>query len=333
MDQLWLWIGFNAFVIVMLAIDLGVIHREAHEVSMKEAGAWSAIWVALALAFNYGVYHFMGPQAGLEFLTGYLIEKALSVDNIFVFVLIFSFFSVPPRYQHRVLFWGILGALLMRGVMIAAGAVLISEFHWIIYVFGAFLVVTGIRMATQSEHAIDPERNPVIRLVRRFVPVSTEYHGQRFWVRAEAGGRLRLVATPLFVVLVLVETTDLIFAVDSIPAIFAITQDPFIVYTSNVFAILGLRALYFLLAGVIHRFHYLKLGLSAVLVFVGVKMLLAEVCKVPVGVSLGIIGLVLATAIVASLAFPKEAAAQHPSMQPGAAPSELKAPNDSPSAD
>jgi tellurite resistance protein TerC len=332
-DQLWLWIGFNTFVIVMLAFDLGVIHREAHEVSMKEAGAWSAIWVALALAFNYGVYHFMGPQAGLEFLTGYLIEKALSVDNIFVFVLIFSFFSVPPRYQHRVLFWGILGALLMRGAMIAAGAVLITEFHWIIYVFGAFLVITGIRMATQTEHAIDPERNPVIRLVRRFVPVSTEYHGQRFWVRAEAGGRLRLVATPLFVVLVLVETTDLIFAVDSIPAIFAITQDPFIVYTSNVFAILGLRALYFLLAGVIHRFHYLKLGLSAVLVFVGVKMLLAEAYKVPIGVSLGIIGLVLATAIVASLAFPKEAAAHHPSVHPGPAPSELQAPNHPPSAD
>jgi tellurite resistance protein TerC len=331
-DQLWLWIGFNAFVIVMLAIDLGVFHREAHEVSMKEAGAWSAIWVALALAFNYGVYHFMGPQAGLEFLTGYLIEKALSVDNIFVFVLIFSYFSVPPRYQHRVLFWGILGALLMRGAMIAAGAVLITEFHWIIYVFGAFLVVTGIRMATQTEHAIDPERNPVIRLVRRLVPVSTEYHGQRFWVRAEAGGRLRLVATPLFVVLVLVETTDLIFAVDSIPAIFAITQDPFIVYTSNVFAILGLRALYFLLAGVIHRFHYLKLGLSAVLVFVGVKMLLAEVYKVPIGVSLGIIGLVLATAIVASLAFPKEVAAQAPSVHPAEGPSEPETQDRSPPA-
>ena len=333
MDQLWLWIGFNAFVIVMLAIDLGVFHREAHEVSMKEAGAWSAVWVALALAFNFGVYHFMGPQEGLEFLTGYLIEKALSVDNIFVFVLIFSYFSVPPRFQHRVLFWGILGALLMRGAMIAAGAVLITEFHWIIYVFGAFLVVTGIRMATQTEQAIDPERNPVIRLVRRLVPVSTEYHGQRFWVRANVAGRLRLVATPLFVVLVLVETTDLIFAVDSIPAIFAITQDPFIVYTSNVFAILGLRALYFLLAGVIHRFHYLKLGLSAVLVFVGVKMLLAEIYKVPIGVSLGIIGLVLATAIVASLAFPKEAAAQQPPVNPVPAPSDLQAPNHSPSAD
>ena len=303
-DQLWLWIGFNAFVLVMLAIDLGVFHREAHEVSMKEAGAWSALWVALALTFNYGVYRFMGPQAGLEFLTGYLIEKALSVDNIFVFVLIFSYFSVPPRYQHRVLFWGILGALVMRGAMIAAGAVLIAEFHWIIYVFGAFLIFTGIRMAVQKAQAIDATKNPVIRLVRRFVPVSDQYHGQKFWVRTEVGGRLRLVATPLFVVLVLVETTDLIFAVDSIPAIFAITQDPFIVYTSNVFAILGLRALYFLLAGVIHRFHYLKLGLSVVLVFVGAKMLLADVYKVPVGVSLGIIALVLATAIASSLLVP-----------------------------
>ena len=307
MDQLWLWIGFNAFVLVILALDLGVIHRDAHAVSMKEAGAWSALWVALALAFNYGVYHFMGPQAGLEFLTGYLIEKALSVDNIFVFVLIFSYFSVPPRYQHRVLFWGILGALLMRGAMIAAGAVLIAEFHWIIYVFGTFLVLTGIRMALQKAHAIDAAKNPVIRLVRRFVPVSDQYHGQRFWVRAEVGGRLRLVATPLFVVLVLIETTDLIFAVDSIPAIFAITQDPFIVYTSNVFAILGLRALYFLLAGVIHRFHYLKLGLSIVLVFVGAKMLLTDLYKVPAGLSLGIIALVLATAIVASLVAPMKA--------------------------
>jgi tellurite resistance protein TerC len=306
-DQLWLWIGFNAFVLVMLALDLGVFHRQAHEVSMKEAGAWSALWVSLALVFNFGVYHFMGPQAGLEFLTGYLIEKALSVDNIFVFVLIFSYFNVPARYQHRVLFWGILGALLMRGAMIAAGAVLISEFHWIIYVFGAFLVVTGIRMAMQTERAIDAQKNPVIRLVRRFVPVSEAYHGQKFWVRAEVAGRLRLVATPLFVVLVLVETTDLVFAVDSIPAIFAITQDPFIVYTSNVFAILGLRALYFLLAGVIHRFHYLKLGLSAVLVFVGTKMLLTDIYKVPVGLSLGIIALVLASSIVASLMMPKRA--------------------------
>ena len=313
MDQLWPWVGFNVFVLAMLALDLGVFHKEAHEVSIKEAGAWSALWVTLALVFNYGIYHFMGPEVGLQFLTGYLIEKALSVDNIFVFVLIFSYFQVPPRYQHRVLFWGILGALVMRGAMIAAGAALIERYHWIIYVFGAFLVFTGIRMATQTEHAIEPESNPVIRLVKRFVPVTNQYHGQNFFIREGVGGRMRRVATPLFVVLVLVETTDLIFAVDSIPAIFAITTDPFIVYTSNVFAILGLRALYFLLAGVIHRFHYLKLGLSVVLVFVGVKMLVTYFdYKVPIGVSLGIIGGVLAVSVVASLLFPRAALAHDP---------------------
>jgi tellurite resistance protein TerC len=308
MDQLWLWVGFNAFVLGMLALDLGVFHRKAHEVSIREAAAWSAVWVALALAFNYGIYRFMGADAGLQFLTGYLIEKALSVDNIFVFVLVFSYFRVPARYQHRVLFWGILGALVMRGIMIAAGAALIARFHWIIYLFGAFLVFTGIRMATQSEHAIDPESNPVIRLVRRLMPVTSRYHGQHFFVR-DAG---RWVATPLFVVLAFVETTDLIFAVDSIPAVFAVTTDAFLVYTSNVFAILGLRALYFLLAGVIHRFHFLKLGLSAVLVFVGAKMLLADVYKVPIGLSLGVIALVLGGSVVASLLFPRAARAHDP---------------------
>ncbi len=314
MDQLWLWIAFNVFVLAMLAVDLLVFHREAHEVRLKEAAAWSALWVALALSFNVGVYVLMGRETGLEFLAGYLIEKALSVDNIFVFVLIFSYFGVPPRYQHRVLFWGILGALVMRGAMIAAGAYLIHQFHWIIYVFGAFLVFTGIRMATQDQHAIEPEANPVIRLVRRLVPVSPVYHGQRFFVREEVspGGPLRLVATPLFVVLVLVETTDLVFAVDSIPAIFAITQDTFIVYTSNVFAILGLRAMYFLLAGVIHRFHYLKIGLSVVLVFVGVKMLGSDFYKVPVGLSLGVISMVLGASAWASLAWPRKAEAHSP---------------------
>ena len=316
MDQIWLWIGFNAFVLLMLALDLGVFHRNAHEVSLREAAAWSTLWVALAMTFNFGVYHFMGAEAGLAFLTGYLIEKALSVDNIFVFVLIFSYFNVPAKYQHRVLFWGILGALLMRGAMIAAGAALIAEFHWIIYVFGAFLVFTGIRMAMQTEHDIDAESNPVIRLVRRVMPVTNVYHGQKFFVQEEVGGRLRRVATPLFVVLVLVETTDLIFAVDSIPAIFAITTDTFLVYTSNVFAILGLRALYFLLAGVIHKFHYLKLGLSAVLVFVGAKMLLADVYKVPVGISLVVIALLLLGAVAASLLFPKQAVDRDPIDEP-----------------
>jgi tellurite resistance protein TerC len=308
MDSIWILVGFNAFVLAMLALDLFVFHREAHEVRLREAALWSVLWVALALAFGAGIGHFMGRQAGLEYLTGYLIEKALSVDNIFVFVLVFSYFGVPPRYQHRVLFWGILGALLMRGAMIAAGAYLIHQFHWIIYVFGGFLVFTGVRMAWQTEHSIQPEANPVIRLVRRFVPVTDVYHGQRFFVRE--GGRR--VATPLFVVLVLVETTDLIFAVDSIPAIFAVTEDPFIVYTSNIFAILGLRALYFLLAGVVHKFHYLKLGLSVVLVFVGAKMLATDVYKVPVGISLGVIALVLATSVIASLVWPAAAEAHDP---------------------
>jgi tellurite resistance protein TerC len=305
-DPIWLWIGFNAFVLAMLAVDLGVFHRKAHEVSLREAGAWSAVWVTLALAFAYGVYTLMGPQAGMEFLTGYLIEKALSVDNIFVFVLLFSYFGVPALYQHRVLFWGVLGALVMRGAMIGAGALLIERFHWIIYVFGAFLVFTGIRMALARQEQVHVEANPLIRLVRRFVPITAEYRGQRFFVREEVGGRLRTFATPLFLVLVAVETTDLIFAVDSIPAIFAVTRDPFIVYSSNVFAILGLRALYFLLAGVMHRFHYLKLGLSVVLAFVGTKMLLADVYKVPVTASLVVIAAVLAISVAASLLFPKQ---------------------------
>jgi tellurite resistance protein TerC len=312
MQQLWPWVGFNVFVLAMLALDLFVFHREAHEVRLKEAAGWSIFWVALALLFNVGLYYVRGADDGLAFLTGYLIEKALSVDNIFVFVLVFSYFDVPPRYQHRVLFWGILGALVMRGAMIGAGALLIARFHWIIYVFGAFLVITGIRMATQTERAIEPESNPVIRLVRRFIPVSNAYQGQRFFTRQEIGGRMRRVATPLFIVLVLVETTDLIFALDSIPAIFAVTTDPFLVYTSNVFAILGLRALYFLLAGVIHRFHYLKLALSLVLVFVGAKMLLTDVYHVPIAISLGVIAVLLATSIVASLLFPKAVAEHDP---------------------
>ena len=304
MDQLWLWVGFNIFVLAMLAVDLFVFHREAHEVRLAEAAGWSILWVALALIFGAGVYAFMGRDAGLEYFAGYLIEKALSVDNIFVFVLIFSVFRVPLQYQHRVLFWGILGALVMRGAMIAAGAYLIQHFHWVIYVFGAFLVFTGIRMATQGEHGIDPDSNPVIRMLRRLVPVTAVYHGQKFFVRDNVDGRSRLVATPLLVVLTLVETTDLIFAVDSIPAIFAITQDPFIVYTSNVFAILGLRALYFLLADVIYRFHYLKVGLSAVLVFVGAKMLLADIYTIPIALSLAVVAFVLAASVVASLLWP-----------------------------
>lgn len=256
----------------------------------------------------------MGEQAGLEFLAGYLIEKALSVDNIFVFVLIFSYFQVPPKYQHRVLFWGILGALIMRGVMIGLGAYLIHRFAWILYVFGAFLVWTGYRMARQDERTIEPEANPVIRLVRRMVPVTDSYRGASFFIHEPAGpgAASRRMATPLFVVLVLVETTDLIFAVDSIPAVFAVTRDPFLVYSSNVFAILGLRALYFLLSGIIDKFRYLKFGLSVVLIFVGAKMLLADVYKVPTGLSLGIIALVIGASVVASLLFPARPEASPP---------------------
>jgi tellurite resistance protein TerC len=297
-SSLALWIGFNVFVLGMLALDLGVFHRKAHVVSVREAAIWSAVWVALALLFNLGIWLGFGPQKGVEFLTGYLIEKSLSVDNIFVFALLFAYFAVPPEYQHRVLFWGILGALVMRAIFIAAGAALLAQFHWIIYLFGAFLVLTGIKMAFAPDRGLEPEKNPVLRLVRRLVPVTDRYHGQRFFVR-EGGA---LVATPLFLVLVLVETTDLIFAVDSIPAIFAVTLDPFIVYTSNVFAILGLRSLYFLLAGVMAKFTYLKLGLAAILVFVGIKMAIVDLYKIPAGVSLAVVATMLAVAIVASLA-------------------------------
>jgi tellurite resistance protein TerC len=305
---IWLWVGFNLFVLGMLALDLGVFHRDSHTVSVKEALTWSAVWIALAMVFSaiiFGFWNQMMPgstytnsEAGLAFLTGYLIEKSLSVDNIFVFVLIFTFFAVPDKYQHRVLFWGIIGALVMRGIMIAVGATLIKEFHWIIYIFGAFLVFTGIRMAFHKNEELHPEDNPIIKLFRRMMPVTENYEGDKFFVR-RAGV---LMATPLFLVLLMVETTDLIFAVDSIPAIFAVTLDPFLVYTSNVFAILGLRSLYFVLAGVIHKFHYLKLGLSAVLTFVGVKMLLIDTAfKIPTLLSLGVVATILTIAVIASL--------------------------------
>jgi tellurite resistance protein TerC len=294
---LWPWVFFNLGVVGVLALDLGVFHRRPHAVSLREATVWSAVWILLALAFNAVVLLWKGEEPALQFLTGYLIEKALSVDNIFVFVLIFTFFAVPAEVQHRVLFWGILGALVMRGVFIAAGAALLEAFHWIMYLFGAFLVITGAKMALIKHAEVHPERNPLVRLVRRLFPVTAGYRGSRFFVR-EGGRRM---ATPLLLVLVMVESTDLVFAVDSIPAIFAITRDPFIVYTSNVLAILGLRSLYFLLAGVVERFRYLKLGLSVVLVVVGVKMVLSDVVKVPIGISLGVVAAVIATAIAASL--------------------------------
>ena len=306
-DMIWLWIGFNVFVLGMLALDLGVFHRHSHTVSMKEAVTWSVVWISLALLFNLGIYLFWhqivpssaysNSEAAIAFLTGYLIEKSLSVDNIFVFVLLFSYFAVPALYQHRVLFWGVLGALVMRGILIAVGATLIEEFHWIIYVFGAFLIFTGIRMASHQDTEIHPEKNPVVRLFRRLMPVSSEYHGDHFFVR-QAG---KWAATPLFLVLLIVESTDLVFAVDSIPAIFAVTTDPFLVYTSNVFAILGLRSLYFLLAGVMDKFYYLKLGLSAILTFVGTKMVIVDFYKIPVVVSLSVVVAILIISVIASL--------------------------------
>jgi len=306
------WVGFVAVVLGLLAIDLGVFNRRAHEISMREAARWSGITVVLAAGFAFLIWkHDLptdivgGPKHALEFITGYLIELALSVDNIFVFVLIFNYFAVPEKYQHRVLFWGVLGALVFRGTMIGAGAVLIRRFEWIIYVFGAFLVFTGIRMGTQKEVEIEPEANPVLRLIRRFLPVSGDYSGKHFFCRETWEGKTRLVATPLFVVLVLVETTDLIFAVDSIPAIFAVTTNPFLVFTSNVFAILCLRSLYFLLATVIDRFQYLKLGLSIVLVFIGAKMLATAVgVHIHTLVSLLVVAAVLLTSVVVSLLRP-----------------------------
>lgn len=301
--NLWLWIGFNVFVLVMLALDLGVFHRKNHVVGLKESITWTAVWVAMAMLFNWGIAHFMGNEKALEFFTGYVIEKSLSVDNVFIFALLFSYFAVPALYQHKVLFWGILGALVMRAVMIALGAKLIAEFAWIIYVFGAFLILTGVKMIVKREEKIHPEQNPVVRFFKRFAPSTSDFRGDKFFVREKGV----LMATPLFVVLILVEFSDLIFAVDSIPAIFAVTKDPFIVYTSNVFAILGLRSLYFALAGVLDKFHYLKVGLGVVLSFVGVKMLLAHTpWKIDTLVSLGVIIVVLTASVVASLAWPKK---------------------------
>jgi tellurite resistance protein TerC len=295
-----LWAGFILFVLAMLALDLGVFHRKAHEVSLKEAATWSTVWVAFALAFNAGVYAWFGPQRALEFTTGYLIEKALSVDNVFVFVVIFTAFSVPATYQHRVLFWGVLGALVMRAAFILAGGAFLQRFHWAIYVFGAILAITGVKLLVQRNRETHPGRNPVVRWFQRIFPVTQEFAGGKFTVVRNG----RRYATPLLLALVAVEVTDLIFAVDSVPAIFAITWDPFIVFTSNIFAILGLRSLYFLLAGVITRFVYLKVGLSFVLIFVGAKMLLMDVYKVPIAASLAIIAGLLGLSVVASLLRP-----------------------------
>ncbi len=295
-----LWAGFVLFVVAMLAIDLGVFHKRAHRVSALEAGVWSAVWVSLALLFNAGIWYFQGSEAGVQFLTGYLIEKSLSVDNIFVIALIFSYFAVPAIHQHRVLFWGILGALVMRAAFILAGGVFLQRFHWAIYLFGGILAVTGIKLLVQRDQPIHPEQNRIVRWFQRVVPTSHEDSGGRFTLIRNG----RRHATTLLVALVAVEISDLVFAVDSIPAIFAVTTDPFIVFTSNIFAILGLRSLYFLLASAITRFSHLKTGLSIVLIFVGAKMLLTDVYKIPIGASLSVIAGILVATVALSLRFP-----------------------------
>lgn len=309
----WLWIGFSLFILTMLSLDLGLFNRKAHTITYREAAIWSVVWVTLAMIFCALVFHYQGSDRGYEFLTGYLIELSLSVDNLFVFLLIFSYFKVPARFQHRVLFWGVMGALVMRLTMIFVGAALINRFHWIIYIFGAFLIYTGIKMFKEEEIDIQPEHNPLVRLVTRFFPVTKTYDGEKFFTMVNG----KRTGTLLLLVLMVVEVTDLIFAVDSIPAIFAITRDTFIVYTSNVFAILGLRSLYFLLAGVVEKFRYLRTGLAIVLTFIGIKMLVTVFgFHIPIKLSLVFVALVLVGSVVASLLFPpKEPESGHKSDQ------------------
>lgn len=297
MENIWLWVAFGVIVATALIIDLAVFHRRPHALSLREALAWCVVWVSLAAVFSVAVFAAKGTEKGLEFVTGYIIEWSLSVDNLFVFLVIFSYFAVPQAYQHRVLFWGIMGAVIMRGIFIAAGVGLLSYFHWMIYLFGAFLVFTGIKILRQGEIQVEPEKNPVLRMFARMMPVSSAYHEQRFFIRQEG----RLVATALVPILIVVETTDVMFAVDSVPAILAITLDPFIVYTSNVFAILGLRALFFLLAGIMGLFRYLKVGLCFVLMFVGVKMLISDFYKISITVSLAVVALILVGSVLLSL--------------------------------
>jgi tellurite resistance protein TerC len=314
MIETWMWIAFVGLILGLLALDLFVFHRHAHEVSVREATIWSVVWVALGLGFGAIVWGWLGEERGGEYFAGYLIEKALSVDNIFVFAMVFAYFAVPAAYQHRVLFWGVVGAILFRAIFIVAGAELLKQFHWLIYVFGAILLATGLKMAFGGETHVHPERNPLLRLVRRVIPITMDYHGQRFFVR-HAG---TLVATPLFAVLLVVETTDVLFAIDSIPAIFAVTREPFIVFASNAFAILGLRSLYFVLADMMHRFTYLKVGLGGILVFAGSKMFLSETpYKIDIWVSLGLIGLILTASVVASLLATRGSSAHRVSPEAG----------------
>ncbi|MDD4891741.1 MAG: TerC family protein [Phycisphaerae bacterium] len=309
MPNTWLWVGFAVVVLGMLALDLGVFNRKARTISMRVAAFWTIVWVSLAMAFAGAVWHWQGGHRAVLFLTGYLIEESLSMDNVFVFVLILTYFAVPREYHHRVLFWGVMGALVLRAVMILGGIVLIHAFAWILYLFGAFLVLTGVKLAFEKDKRIQPEKNPLLRLFRRLMPITTEYEGARFFVRRDG----RFWATPLFVVVLVIETTDVIFAIDSIPAIFSITTDPFIVYTSNVFAILGLRSLYFLLAGMMRLFHHLHYGLSLILTFVGVKMLIGHywethhpdaAAPIPNWVTLTVVAGVLALSVVASVIWP-----------------------------
>jgi tellurite resistance protein TerC len=307
-SDLVIWGVLGVLIVSMLLLDLFVFHRDAHEVSMREAATWSAVWIGLGLGFGVFVWAMLGAQAGGEYFAGYAIEKSLSMDNVFVFAMIFGYFAVPAKYQHRVLFWGVVGAIVFRAIFIAAGATLLESFHFLIYAFGLLLLLTGVRMWRSKSHGVDPERNPLLRLTRRFVPMTSEYHGQRFFTR-HAG---KLLATPLFAVLVVVESSDILFAIDSIPAIFAITTDPFIVFSSNAFAILGLRSLYFLLAGLIGRFVYLKQGLAALLVFAGAKILVSEFWKMPVALSLAVIVGIITVAIVASWLATRSGVAPHP---------------------
>ena len=295
------WILFNVFVLVMLALDLGVFNRKSHVVSVREALTWTLVWVFLALVFNAIIYFWQGQQKALEFFTGYLVEKALSVDNIFVFIMIFSYFSIPPQFQHKVLFWGIIGALIMRVIFIFAGVALIEKFHFTIYLFGALLIYTGYKMVNHNKAKIEPDKNPLLRIFKKFVPVTPVLHEDRFFIRLDG----KRFATPLFLVLILIETSDLIFAVDSIPAILAITQDQFIVYTSNVFAILGLRSLYFALAGIVRNFWLLSYGLAVVLIFVGIKMLVVDLYKIPIEWSLLFIASIISASIILSLRIKK----------------------------
>ncbi|MBI2516274.1 MAG: TerC family protein [Opitutae bacterium] len=299
----WAWTGFLAFIAAMLALDLGVFNRRSHEVSVREALVWCGVWFALAMGFDLLISFKLGPQPALEFFTGYIVELCLSVDNVFVFIVIFQYFRVEPRFQHRVLFWGILGAVVMRALFIFAGISLINAFHWIIYVFGAFLVYTGIKLALpKKEDGFTPEKNPLIKLARRALPVTPHFEGGRFFVHPHG----RLHATPLFIVLLVVETTDVMFALDSIPAVIAITRNEFIVFTSNIFAILGLRSLYFAVSGIMQLFRFLNVGLAVILVFVGVKMLASHYLDIPIKLSLGVIGAVLAISVIASLLLPED---------------------------